>query len=227
MRPDRLAQSRQIAFDIALDLIARPEVYLSDVFITISTSAIIGGPMRRISTPLEEYGYYTWDFVQLLPGKEAEFEVINREWAALSRAKGAHQEAGNEDRPLPARSVLRPGEVISTGRTRPLPGGPWCNHFGRLWRQQPASAACARAEGVRHPTRCTDELLRGAVNANHDSMIERPYWLRRIEESRQEAPIVWLAGVRRVGKSTLGLSLGPERIKNIPRSRRPPAGRLR
>ena len=43
---------RQIAFDIALDLIARPEVYLSDVFITISTSTIIGGPMRRISTPL-------------------------------------------------------------------------------------------------------------------------------------------------------------------------------
>jgi len=37
----------------------------------------------------EEYGYYTWDFVQLLPGKEAEFEAINREWAALSRAKGA------------------------------------------------------------------------------------------------------------------------------------------
>jgi hypothetical protein len=37
----------------------------------------------------EEYGYYTWDFVQLHPGKEAEFEAINREWAALSRAKGA------------------------------------------------------------------------------------------------------------------------------------------
>lgn len=37
----------------------------------------------------EEYGYYTWDFVQLVPGKEAEFEAINREWAALSRAKGA------------------------------------------------------------------------------------------------------------------------------------------
>jgi hypothetical protein len=37
----------------------------------------------------EEYAYYTWDFVQLHPGKEAEFEAINREWAALSRAKGA------------------------------------------------------------------------------------------------------------------------------------------
>lgn len=46
-------------------------------------------------------------------------------------------------------------------------------------------------------------------------MIERPFWLRRIEESWQEAPIVWLAGVRRVGKSTLALSLGPERIKYI------------
>ena len=46
-------------------------------------------------------------------------------------------------------------------------------------------------------------------------MIERPYWLRRIEESWQEAPIVWLAGVRRVGKSTLALSLGPERVKYI------------
>ena len=37
----------------------------------------------------EEFGYYTWDFVGLVPGKEAEFEAINREWAALSRAKGA------------------------------------------------------------------------------------------------------------------------------------------
>jgi predicted AAA+ superfamily ATPase len=46
-------------------------------------------------------------------------------------------------------------------------------------------------------------------------MIERPYWLRRIEESWQETPIVWLAGVRRVGKSTLALSLGPERVKYI------------
>jgi hypothetical protein len=46
-------------------------------------------------------------------------------------------------------------------------------------------------------------------------MIERPYWLRRIEESWQEAPIVWLAGVRRVGKSTLAMSFGPERVKYI------------
>jgi len=46
-------------------------------------------------------------------------------------------------------------------------------------------------------------------------MIERPYWVRRIEESWQEAPIVWLAGVRRAGKSTLALSLGPERVNYI------------
>jgi len=37
----------------------------------------------------EEIGYYTWDFVWLVPGKEAEFEAINREWIALSNAKKA------------------------------------------------------------------------------------------------------------------------------------------
>jgi NIPSNAP len=37
----------------------------------------------------EEIGYYTWDFVWLIPGKEAEFESINKEWMALSKAKGA------------------------------------------------------------------------------------------------------------------------------------------
>jgi len=37
----------------------------------------------------EEIGYYTWDFVWVIPGKEAEFEALNREWAALSRAKKA------------------------------------------------------------------------------------------------------------------------------------------
>ncbi len=35
----------------------------------------------------EEYGYYTWDYVWLVPGKEAEFEALNREWAALSAAR--------------------------------------------------------------------------------------------------------------------------------------------
>jgi hypothetical protein len=42
-------------------------------------------------------------------------------------------------------------------------------------------------------------------------MIERFYWLNRIEKAWQEAPVVWLAGVRRSGKTTLALSLGEER----------------
>jgi hypothetical protein len=37
----------------------------------------------------EEIGYYTWDYVWLIPGKEAEFEAINKEWIALSAAKKA------------------------------------------------------------------------------------------------------------------------------------------
>lgn len=35
----------------------------------------------------------------------------------------------------------------------------------------------------------------------------RGYWQRRIEEAWRKAPIVWLAGVRRVGKTTLARSL--------------------
>ncbi len=38
-------------------------------------------------------------------------------------------------------------------------------------------------------------------------MIERPLWLHRIEETWKKAPIVWLSGVRRVGKTTLAHSL--------------------
>lgn len=34
-----------------------------------------------------EVGYYTWDYVWLIPGKEAEFEALNREWTALSAAR--------------------------------------------------------------------------------------------------------------------------------------------
>lgn len=37
----------------------------------------------------EEIGYYTWDFVWLIPGKEAEFEAVNKEWIALSSARKA------------------------------------------------------------------------------------------------------------------------------------------
>ena len=42
-------------------------------------------------------------------------------------------------------------------------------------------------------------------------MIARPYWEKRLEQAWAEAPIAWLAGVRRSGKTTLAQSLGPER----------------
>ncbi|MBI4863364.1 MAG: ATP-binding protein [Candidatus Riflebacteria bacterium] len=42
-------------------------------------------------------------------------------------------------------------------------------------------------------------------------MVDRPFWVRRIEQAWQETPIVWLAGVRRSGKTTLAKSLGSER----------------
>jgi hypothetical protein len=34
-----------------------------------------------------EFGYYTWDYVWLVPGEEAAFEALNREWMALSAAR--------------------------------------------------------------------------------------------------------------------------------------------
>ena len=43
-------------------------------------------------------------------------------------------------------------------------------------------------------------------------MIERPFWLQRISEAWKAVPIVWLAGVRRVGKTVLAESLGKDRI---------------
>jgi hypothetical protein len=42
-------------------------------------------------------------------------------------------------------------------------------------------------------------------------VIERPFWLRRVERAWAEAPIAWLCGVRRCGKTTLAEALGPER----------------
>jgi hypothetical protein len=42
-------------------------------------------------------------------------------------------------------------------------------------------------------------------------MIDRPYWIERIEKAWTEAPIVWLCGVRRCGKTTLAEGLGRER----------------
>lgn len=43
-------------------------------------------------------------------------------------------------------------------------------------------------------------------------MIERPFWQRRIEAAWGEAPIAWLCGVRRSGKTTLAQSLGEEQM---------------
>jgi len=43
-------------------------------------------------------------------------------------------------------------------------------------------------------------------------MILRPFWQKRIELAWEDAPIAWLAGVRRSGKTTLAESLGAERI---------------
>lgn len=43
-------------------------------------------------------------------------------------------------------------------------------------------------------------------------MISRPYWENQLEQAWAAAPIVWLAGVRRSGKTTLAQSFGSERI---------------
>jgi len=43
-------------------------------------------------------------------------------------------------------------------------------------------------------------------------MIERPFWIQRIERVWKSRSIVWLAGVRRSGKTTLAQSLGEDRI---------------
>ncbi len=42
-------------------------------------------------------------------------------------------------------------------------------------------------------------------------MIPRPFWRDRIEAAWKEAPIAWLSGVRRTGKTTLARDLGDER----------------
>ncbi len=42
-------------------------------------------------------------------------------------------------------------------------------------------------------------------------MINRPFWQERMAQAWGEVPIVWLAGVRRSGKTTLAQSLGPDR----------------
>jgi uncharacterized protein len=43
-------------------------------------------------------------------------------------------------------------------------------------------------------------------------MIQRPFWLQRMEAAWREAPIAWLCGVRRSGKTTLAESLGTDQV---------------
>src|SRR5689334_10818073 len=46
-------------------------------------------------------------------------------------------------------------------------------------------------------------------------MIDRPFWLGRIEAAWREAPICWLSGVRRSGKTTLARALDPARTLHL------------
>ena len=52
-------------------------------------------------------------------------------------------------------------------------------------------------------------------------MIPRPFWRQRMEVCWSKAPIVWLSGVRRVGKTTLARELGNAEFFNcdLPSSR--------
>jgi hypothetical protein len=43
----------------------------------------------------------------------------------------------------------------------------------------------------------------------------RPFWVARLEAAWRQAPIAWLAGVRRVGKTTLAHSLGADRALHV------------
>jgi len=46
-------------------------------------------------------------------------------------------------------------------------------------------------------------------------MVQRPFWEHRIEQAWRAAPIVWLCGVRRSGKTTLAESFGPARTHYV------------
>ncbi len=46
-------------------------------------------------------------------------------------------------------------------------------------------------------------------------MIDRPFWQQRLASTWDDAPIVWLCGVRRAGKTTLAESLGPARVRYV------------
>jgi predicted AAA+ superfamily ATPase len=45
-------------------------------------------------------------------------------------------------------------------------------------------------------------------------VVERPWWAERIQRAWRSAPIVWLSGVRRVGKTTLARGLGEADVFN-------------
>jgi len=45
-------------------------------------------------------------------------------------------------------------------------------------------------------------------------LVERPWWVERIQRGWRAAPIVWLSGVRRVGKTTLAHGLGEADVFN-------------
>ncbi len=49
----------------------------------------------------------------------------------------------------------------------------------------------------------------------YSCMIDRPFWLGRIENAWKAVSIAWLSGVRRSGKTTLALSLGAERAHYV------------
>ena len=78
----------------------------------------------------EEYGYYTWDYVWLVPGKEAEFEALNIDWIALSAARKSRDPFMTYQGGSGTRNRSMSGS--STGnrpRTTPWPrrssGSPW------------------------------------------------------------------------------------------------------
>src|SRR5262245_45784672 len=46
-------------------------------------------------------------------------------------------------------------------------------------------------------------------------MIDRVFWRNRLEAAWREAPIAWLSGVRRSGKTVLAASLGVDQILSV------------
>lgn len=46
-------------------------------------------------------------------------------------------------------------------------------------------------------------------------MIQRPFWRHRLEQAWRDAPIAWLCGARRSGKTTLAESLGTEHARFV------------